>query len=254
MVILIDAGNSRLKWAVNGKSDMQVNYLPYAGTPLQTVQQLIEGQSANIDSICVVHVLGEEFEQGLVEFCNHRAISCRIFHSSAYCCGVSNAYQKPQKLGADRFVALIAAHRLFSGQDIIVVDCGTAVTIDALDKTGMHLGGLILPGLQLSSNALINNTHLQASFINKEPELFAKNTLDAVNSGSFYGLSGAIRHIYTLMNKKAFAHPAKMIICGGDSALVAENLMEDNGFSDKLEVIPELVIKGLNIINEKQPG
>ncbi len=255
MQLLIDAGNSRLKWAVvpeQGET-LTVNARLYQYTDrLEDVKDILS--CYQINSLLMVHVLGDAFESRVTQYCQKEKIPSQLVQSVAFCCGVSNGYERAGQLGADRFVALIAAHHRFPRHNVIIVDCGTAVTIDALTSDGQHLGGLIMPGLQLSTNTLIKNTRLRVTPGYQQPRLLATNTHDAITSGSIYGLSGAIRHVSSLLNNTVFTRPAKIVLCGGDSAVVASHLAGHTHYKkDKdMEVVPELVMEGLTIINETE--
>jgi type III pantothenate kinase len=151
------------------------------------------------------------------------------------------AYAEPANLGVDRFVAMIAAHALFDTA-CIIVDSGTAVTIDALSAEGRHQGGLILPGLTLMRRSLTKktaniNTHSRANGI----KLFAKDTGDAVNSGTLRTIAAAIDEISADMEAE-LEGPVTQILCGGDAEMIRSWLRRDH------TLYTDLVIKGLALI------
>jgi type III pantothenate kinase len=131
--------------------------------------------------------------------------------------GVRNAYRNPAQLGCDRFAAAIGAHALCPGKAIVVANCGTATTIDAITQDGTFLGGMILPGLGLMASALARNTAQlpQIAPGTQLPEGFADNTDDAILTGCLAAQSGAIERAYEL-------HQAvECIISGGAAPYVA---------------------------------
>ena len=264
MVMLIDAGNSRIKWCrfnpYESHTDvtevMSENY-PKGGisaknksTKADTVKVLLSQEKPA--KMRMVHVLGELFEREVKAFCLEHEIEFAFVstHTASYC-GVTNGYSLPAQLGADRFVALIGAYHLYPESERIIVDAGTAVTIDALARNGQHLGGVILPGLQLCSDTLIKNTVLPNISKVNDIDVFATNTTTGIKSGSLYGLSGAIHHICDIMERKRAAelksNSCQRIVCGGDSQQLAGYLQTYNA-SEKYAVIPDLVMYGLRII------
>ncbi len=159
------------------------------------------------------------------------------------------AYTKPEEFGADRFAALVAAHR-YTQRFCITVDCGTAVTIDALTADGQHLGGLILPGLELMRRSLIEHTaRINVSLANNEDGLFGHTTSQGVCAGTLHALAGAIDRIVNGMTARMLED------CGEDSI---EYLMTGGGgaymlrhLTARYRLEPWLVLQGLAIITRK---
>jgi type III pantothenate kinase len=134
--------------------------------------------------------------------------------------GVKNGYRNPAQLGCDRFAAAIGAHALAAGQSVIVANCGTATTIDAVTADGRFLGGMILPGLGLMATSLARNTAQlpQVAQGGKLPSGFADNTDDAILSGLLAAQAGAIEHACALHQAQA------CLISGGAAAYIAPAL------------------------------
>ena len=134
--------------------------------------------------------------------------------------GVRNGYRNPAQLGCDRFAAAIGAHALAPGQAVIVANCGTATTIDAVTADGVFLGGMILPGLGLMASSLARNTAQlpQIAQGGKLPSGFADNTDDAILSGLLAAQAGAIERACAL-------HEAEVcLISGGAAGYIAPAL------------------------------
>ncbi len=270
MVILIDAGNSRVKWAWLDAGELgESTAIAYKNNDkVEVLKALLEENKPT--KISLVHVLGDEFEQEVHDYCKKSQCEYTIFKTTASCCGVTNGYDVPEQLGADRFVALIGAHHLYPNDNLLVIDVGTAVTIDGISEKGRHAGGLILPGLQLWSDTLIKNTKRNTQLsplyssrsIEADTEVFATNTQRGINSGSILGLSGAINHICHIMENsmedkmtselKLSTNPCvnktKRLLCGGDSYLLADTLADD--VSEEYILTPDLVMHGLMIIEQ----
>lgn len=251
ITLLLDAGNTRLKWALYNAhtkvltSVQALAYVPEGDNPLGlTALNEVLQQHPTIQQLVAVHVLGSSFEQSLQAYAHDHALALKCVKSQAQGFGITVAYHQPERLGADRFVALVAAHHLYPEQACIVMDAGTGVTIDALLATGEHQGGLILPGLRVSGQALIQRakaTHLAQSF--DTIELFAKDTLQGIGSGSVFGLVGALEGITNRM-EQSLGVPVKRILTGGDGTLLKQYL----GSSYHYE--PQLMMQGLQVITE----
>lgn len=142
------------------------------------------------------------------------------FASVAGRAGVRNGYRNPAQLGCDRFAAAIGAHALAPGQAIVVVNCGTATTIDAVTADGVFLGGMILPGLGLMATSLARNTAQlpQIAQGGKLPSGFADNTDDAILSGLLAAQAGAIERACALHRAEA------CLISGGAASYIAPAL------------------------------
>ncbi len=263
--MLIDAGNSRLKWmwyesGVSTDLSTTISFEDYQSQDkIKSVKALLLDQVLDQKParIRIVHVLGESFEYELHSFCVKHKIHCDVVLSTAPCCGVTNGYEVPKQLGADRWVALIGAHQRYPDDNLIVIDTGTAVTIDGLDDQGQHLGGVIMPGLQLWSDTLIKNTQLSTMPVlttnGEQVDVFATSTKRGVNSGSLYGLAGAIEHVCHVMEDSTSTMPTtsscqqgwKRILCGGNSRLIAGYIANKNYI-----LLPDLVMHGLIIIEK----
>jgi type III pantothenate kinase len=264
MILFADAGNSRLKWSLysTGKRSKQLaqSYSQHSADIL--LINLLQDNNATsacpIVKLLLVSVLGEVFAQKIRVYCQQHKIQLEIICSQSEAYGIKNSYLQPQRLGADRFVGLIAAHHLRSQSHCIVVSCGTAVTIDALTIQGQHLGGLILPGLQQFTDKLIKNTALLNEANTKKVTLFANNTADGLASGSVFGLVEAINGISSRMEGELLKmtqlrgnqptmYPVKIILCGGDAVVLHPYLAdsvqrEDDWLMQGLQVIADMKV------------
>jgi type III pantothenate kinase len=263
MILLVDAGNSRLKWAYysTGTRSKQFaeDYCQYKADILLPL--LLKKKLSNIDDsiskLILVSVLGNNFSQKIKYACQILKIELQIIRSQAQAYGVKNSYIEPQRLGADRSVGMIAAHHLRPERHCIIVSCGTAVTIDAITVEGVHMGGLILPGLSQFSEQLIKKSALLSIQGATKTTLFANNTADALASGRVYGLVEAINGISSrmkiellkindLMEKPDIMYPVQIILCGGDAKLLHPYLNESTQRED------DWLMQGLQLIAELQ--
>ncbi len=219
MLLLIDAGNTRIKWALaddgaplgawsasGAVAHAEVNHLPASW----------QGQS--ITRALVANVAGNKLRDQLQLMIPTTAITW--FAAQAQLNGMRNRYRNPAQLGCDRFAAALGARALAPGQALIVATCGTATTIDAVSASGEFLGGMILPGLGLMASALAHNT-AQLPLIGAGaglPAVFADNTDDAILSGCLSAQAGAIERACALH------HAEQCIVSGGAGRTVGAAL------------------------------
>jgi len=223
-MLLIDAGNTRVKWALAANDAAPGDWLEHGAVTHADLPQLELAWSEavarhGVGRIVIANVAGNALRVQL-EYVLQRAFpaldldqAITWFASVPALVGVTNGYRNPAQLGCDRFAAAIGGHALAPGQSIIVANCGTATTIDAITADGFFLGGMILPGLGLMAGALARNTAQLPRIAHdaKLPDGFADNTDDAILSGCMVAQSGAIEH--------AFAqHGAAMCILSGGAA------------------------------------
>lgn len=161
--------------------------------------------------------------------------------------GVALDVDEPQSLGADRAVNTIAAHALHAG-DLIVIDFGTATTLDVSDFNGAYKGGIIAPGINLSLDALVNAAAKLPRIAIEAPKahvgVIGRNTVDQMNIGVYWGYIAMIEGLVTRM-KAEIGRPAKVVATGGLATLFEQHT---NVF-DAIE--PDLTIQGLAIMWER---
>ena len=246
MKLLLDMGNSRLKSAMmnDAKELCQSTSIAYDDNdPIDILASHVE-QLKSVDWVVMVSVLGDDFHVKAKSLLEQLRIPLRWVESEQNAYGVISRYDQPNQLGSDRFVALVAARRSFPSHNCIVIDCGTAVTIDALSYQGEFCGGVIIPGLKLWSDSLIQRAGQLNDHQIENTHLFAKDTATAIGSGSVFGLVGAIEGVANRMCEKLErlndeAPSTKFVICGGDAELVTNFSQLD------FELIPNLVLIGL---------
>jgi type III pantothenate kinase len=246
MKLLLDMGNSRLKSAVledTGDLSQFVSTEYIGQKPIETLQEHLD-KYPGISKVVLVSVLGKVFHELALNLFEEQKIPLIWAASERKAHGVVNNYERPTQLGSDRFIALVAARKAFPKQNCIVIDCGTAVTVDALSSDGEFHGGVIIPGLKLWSDSLIKRAGQLNEHQIDETELFAKDTAQAIGSGSIFGLTSAVEGISTRMGKKLEEQgktggASKLVICGGDAELVS------NYSQLEFELIPNLVLIGL---------
>jgi type III pantothenate kinase len=235
--LLLDIGNSRVKWAL-----------------VQASEWLAEGFAAHDESARLLqewdrfpapaevigsNVAGEAPARIFSAYWQARDVPLRWVQASASSCGVRNLYQRPEQLGSDRWAALVGAWTRVHGA-CLVVSAGTAVTVDALNRQGEFMGGLILPGKQLMQESLAAGTHALENF-NGQAVDFPRTTADAVTSGVATALSSAVQTVFQRLVSTDAKHP-KCILSGGDADWLANQLQIG------VIIAPRLILEGLLIM------
>lgn len=244
MKLLIDAGNTRIKWAlVNDAGDwIRSGVLPVGQASELPV--LFAG-STEIEQIWVSNVAGEEVSHHVRGIGADRSLQVHFAVAEEKQRGVRNGYFNAAQLGSDRWAALIAAWNLVQGK-CLVVNCGTAITIDALSGQGKFLGGLILPGIELMQRSLAAAAdQLKAGHIKPGQGKYVQfpvNTTDAMFSGAIQAGCGAIQRQYALLGAGS-----QVVLSGGAAEALKEYI------NLPLRVVDNLVLQGLLLISQ-EPG
>ncbi|AXR07828.1 type III pantothenate kinase [Salinimonas sediminis] len=230
-VLLVDAGNTRIKYIT---LDSVNDTVWTADNPEHLFAQLTNHK--NIRHIYLSNVGPPDFEQQFSTFCLANAIDLRIIHTEREQFGLVNSYSDESKMGCDRWLAMIAAHKMTSKR-FAVIDIGTAITCDFVED-GQHLGGWIIPGYALMKDALVKNT-ARVVADNKIPAEFSvgQSTQDCVAMGC----QAAVRGVYLsavdyLSNNKA---DFSIIIGGG-----GKNMLAFAQFDGSI-LVANLVVHGL---------
>jgi len=156
--------------------------------------------------------------------------------------GLNIKYRNPVEVGADRIANAIAVTQSYPGQNIIVIDFGTATTFCAINAQKNYLGGAILPGVRLSVDALSKNTaKLPAVEIIKIENVIGRSTIESIQSGVFYGVLGSCRELIHRMNQEAFGSAKALVLATGGFA----SLFDKQDLYDHL--VPDLVLQGIRL-------
>ena len=212
MLLLIDAGNTRVKWALAAPGAAAGEWFELgAALHAELDAAAAAWHGRGVTRALVSNVAGAALRERLAALLG--AVETEWFASSAARAGLANGYRDPQRLGCDRFAAAIGARALAPHQPLVVATCGTATTVDAVTADGRFVGGMILPGLALMAGVLAKNTaHLpQAAPGAALPPLFADNTNDAIVSGCLSAQAGAIE-------RAVASHGGALCILSGGAA------------------------------------
>jgi type III pantothenate kinase len=238
MKLLIDAGNTRIKWAlVDGDEWLRSGVLPVEQSG--ALPQQFAGVH-DIQQVWVSNVAGEEVAQHIRDIkVGQEAGKIKFIVAREMQCGVRNGYSDAGQLGSDRWAALIAAWHLMRGK-CMVVNCGTAITIDTLSEQGEFIGGLILPGVELMQRSLVAATN-QLRLEQGKCVAYPLNTADALFSGATQACCGAIERQYILLDDAS----APVVLSGGAAGVLQKNL------NLPLNVVDNLVLQGLLLIAQE---
>ncbi|MDE0310346.1 MAG: type III pantothenate kinase [Acidiferrobacterales bacterium] len=156
-------------------------------------------------------------------------------------CGVKNCYRQVHQLGADRWVAAIAAWHT-TRTATIIVDCGTAVTVDALSDSAEFIGGSIMPGIGLAMDSLYRRAPGVRESSDQMPAVIpATATTEAVATGVIFSSVGGIELLVDKYREVA-GESSRLLITGGDAPIIQQHT------SKKFEYMPNLVLEGISII------
>lgn len=241
-MLLIDAGNSRVKWAWwQGKLGSQ-----HTSSWVDVSSDDLHSGDRMADRIVVANVAGQQI-RGLIDTEDARVVCVESVREAG---GVTNAYRDPTQMGVDRWAAMIGARHHRPGP-LVVVDAGTALTVDMLDTDGMHLGGVIAPGYRMMLSSLLGNTSEIASLaeaaadrIRDGEEIAARSTSEAIHSGSLIALVSLVRHGQEFLARRT-PSPPRILLCGGDADMLLPLL-------HNAEIVADLVLRGLVVIAGEQ--
>lgn len=246
MRLLVDVGNTRIKWAVIEGTEMgdpvAMDYLKdgLPGLLEDHWQSLPVPQQVGVANVC-----GETAAVAISSYVRKQwrlePVYAEVRIAEA---GVTNAYHDISQLGVDRWLTVIAAWNKYHAP-VCVAGCGTAVTIDVVDGDGQHLGGLILPGLRLMQDTLITGTHGigSAESVGLSLEL-GDSTSSCIANGAARALISTIDGICEDMNRK-FGDRLCRVITGGD-AVVINGLLREKFICEQSLVLQGLAITMVN--------
>ena len=249
--LLMDVGNTRLKWGVlDDGAIRRTGHISQQRIRDDGIVALTSKLPRRVDAVFASNVAGTSFAtrlSGVVGM--HCGCDVQFAHTERSACGITNSYRQPRRLGVDRWLAMIGAFREAEAA-CLVVDAGTAVTIDAIDDTGQHLGGQILPGVTLMADALaagtsdIPSSRGSTRTVSLGLDMFANTTAGAVAHGALNAVAGAIERAARAMRSNT-VEPA-LFLTGGDASRILKTLGNEPLHR------PHLVLQGLAVLLESR--
>lgn len=240
MKLLIDLGNSRLKWATGLRPETIETGSPIDHNRISVLnltglwQHLARPERVLIATVASNHLLK------LIVAAVHQlwpGIDTHVVKSQRHAHGVTSAYAQPEKLGVDRWLGMIAAFHQHQ-KAFCLAGCGTAITIDIVAASGQHLGGLIAPGLKLMQQALADGTENLPQIDDNYPAGLASNTTSAIYNGTLFAACGLIERVLNLQSARI-----DLILTGGNAELIANNLLKP------ALIESDMVLRGLALIS-----
>jgi len=248
MIAVLDVGNSRIKWGLHpGDAPAAGRFIATGDCSPQALRGLVEPWLAGggLQGIVWCSVAGETPVAALVQAAGRSGIAVRRVLAGECGAGVRNEYRNPVALGADRFAALAGA-RARADRASLVVDAGTAMTVDALLADGRFVGGMIVAGYRLMLEALARGTaELPRAEGRYAP--FARETADAMVSGALQALAGAVERSLGALRALSGESAPALLLCGGDAPRLAPLLEMHSP-----QVVPSLVLEGLVLLQAEE--
>ncbi len=248
MIILIDIGNSRTKYVLfeNGKlsSSSQLDNNEFSA-------DYFTKHFSQASNIVVANVAESALTSGLNLWCVSKDINFTQVHSERQKNALVSAYQKPTQLGIDRWLALLAATHLHPKKSVLIIDAGTATTVDLVASSGQHQGGWILAGVNALFNSILSHSTLVHAENKTTPSLaFGDNTTDNVNNACWAATLGMINQAITqALQLGTIDH---IVLTGGNGLVLSELLIADTEKTNeefvsvrKIQFIDNLIFYGL---------
>jgi type III pantothenate kinase len=263
VILLLDIGNTRVKWAWLEEFGLGAASAAAHDTTHRAWQQEIETDGRVPHRIVVSNVAGVAVRDVVVDWARgHFSIQPEVLVAERQACGVTNAYPKPEMLGVDRWLGLIAARRA-SPRATCILNAGTAFTVDALAPDGRHLGGFIIPGVQLLNDSLAvygAETGLPVDSLHDPYALdlggdFAMSSIASEDPyadvppppGPLALLAAAGDRAARYLAERTGAEP-RVVMTGGDSTMIAPLLEK------RPALLPDLVMTGLALVATERCG
>ncbi|MEL7449805.1 MAG: type III pantothenate kinase [Pseudomonadota bacterium] len=237
-MLLIDAGNSRIKWALSSADGLEAHGVAETGAGLPAVLTQLPAQRVMIGSVA-----GDEHDhelQAALRDAGHGPVTFATVQRD--CCGLKIAYEVPARLGVDRWLAMLGGQGLVDGA-LCIADAGTALTVDAVTGDGQHLGGLIAPGTGTMMRAMLSDTARigEAGPVDTltAGDMFASDTGAAVAAGAGFAAAALIdRAVNELAERQD--EPVTLLLTGGEAPALARLV------TTPTTVSPDLVLRGLD--------
>lgn len=240
MILEVDIGNSRIKWRLRSQKTVIASSMNHrSDDSMDSIFDLGALQPASVWVSTVVPRIGQKFSQ----WSRHRlGIQPQYALVTGRRAGVTNGYRAPSQMGVDRWLAMLAAFQI-TRRACVVIDCGTACTVDVIDHDGRHRGGYIAPGLQMMSDSLSHATAGLASLsiAYLMPPVPGRSTDTAVSAGLSAMIIGMIE--YALADNSPGTDKPSVLLTGGDGQKFQQLLTKRLGV--QVDFNASLVLEGL---------
>lgn len=243
MKLFVDVGNTAMKWRFRHGETVSQGGCRHGRDWPGVISTLLQGDTG-LDAIWIASVAGPVADAEIADLLHERTgVSPRFYYSCAEDFGVRSCYPEPRKLGVDRWVAMIEGYQRYGAS--VIIDCGSALTIDAVDGGGAFLGGYIVPGLGMLRTALLRDT----SDVHIEPAAarpgLGRSTGECVHNG-LLRMSVAFVTEVVVELRQVLDDTCKVLVTGGD----AQELTA--AFPFEFLHMPDLVLDGLERVAARQ--
>ncbi|MZR64187.1 type III pantothenate kinase [Alcanivorax sp. DP30] len=239
MKLFVDVGNTALKWRIRNGHEVRQGGCRHERR-WDAVVDAVEGLSTPCEAVWVASVAGAESDRDIASALQRKTgVMPQFYYSRGEDFGVTSCYPEPRRLGVDRWVAMVECYQRYGAG--IIVDCGSALTIDAVDASGRFLGGYIVPGLGMLRGALLRDTadvHVEAGAAQLG---LGKSTGECVHNG-LLRMSVAFVTEVVLELRQVLDDTCKVLITGGDASALID------AFKFDCAHVPDLVLDGLERI------
>jgi type III pantothenate kinase len=250
-VLLVDIGNTRIKWArYDGERLAKRHAALHLRWRAADYMRRVFGAGARPERMLVSSVAGSQVNRALAAAARRAGVRAQFVRVPRRAGGVRVGYAEPWRLGVDRFVAAVGAHRLFRGVAVCVVGVGTAMTIDLIGADGRHRGGVIIPAPALMVDTLLNETHgirrRARGGAKGGAGLFGRSTRAGVVAGSRYAAAALIDRAVEEARALVARRPL-VVLTGGEAPLVRPLVRS------ACVGVPDLVLRGLAVLAQIRP-
>lgn len=236
MIVLVDIGNTRTK-LIKSFGAKLTDLLSIENEKLSS--QLIVDYFDGALEVIVASVNSVDLNRLIDHAATELSIPCQFIKTAATAFGVKNSYQVFENLGVDRWLAILGAAKLFPNQNVLVIDSGTATTIDLLNEAGQHLGGWITPGIDLMHQSLqINTENINSQKQTHVSTTFGKDTAECVDNGCWAVLAATIERAVKQAETE-YSAIDQVVLTGGNCKIIAPHL------SVQTVLEPDLIFVGL---------
>jgi type III pantothenate kinase len=244
-VLLIDVGNTRIKWArLKGEDLGHAHAAVHANWRTEDYARRLIGAVAP-ERILASSVAGPAVRFALTQAARRRRVPISFVSVPARRAGITVGYAESWRLGVDRFIGMVAAHHLFGGVPVCVAGIGTALTLDLIARSGRHFGGAIIPGPVLMVGTLLSSTWgIRRRATGGRRRLrgpFGRSTRDAIEAGAHYAAAALIDRAVDEATALV-GRPPLVVLTGGGAAGVRPLL------HSPAVGVPDLVLRGLAVL------
>lgn len=250
-VLVIDAGNTRLKWARTRGATLDASRATaHANWRQADYTRRLVKLARSVDRILVSSVADPKVNAALAAVARRAGVPISFLEVPARGGGVTVGYREPWRLGVDRFAGLVGAHHLFAGIPVCVTGIGTAMTLDLLGSNGRHFGGAIIPSPSLMVETLLTRTYgirrrAQGGAV-KSPGPFGRSTRDAITEGARFAAAAAIDRLVAEGAVLAGRRPL-VVLTGGGAQKVRPLVLSH------CVRVADLVLRGLAVLAREAP-